>query len=88
MATSESQHQPGLPKRPLTRLQRWLDANGFTSAQLEAVTAIPRQSMTKIRAKANQTRKTMIRIRIGASKLAGRPVPIEELFDFESEESD
>jgi hypothetical protein len=41
-----------------TRLQQWLDANGFTSAQLEAAAGIGRQGMTKIRAAVGDVRRT------------------------------
>ena len=75
--------------RTLTRLQQWLDANGFTSADLERAivaatgTTISRQSMTKIRHGADLRQSTMVRIRHGAESLAGRQVGIEELFDFD-----
>lgn len=73
-----------------TRLQQWLDVNGFTSAALERAimsatgTTISRQSMTKIRHGADVRLSTVIRIRRGAGLLANRPVSVEELFDFDA----
>jgi hypothetical protein len=70
-------------------LQRWLDTNGFTSADLErAITAetgevISRQNMTRIRAGQPVRQNTMSIIRRGAQRLSGRHVGIEELFDFD-----
>lgn len=43
-----------------TRLQQWLDDNGFTSAQMEEKTGIGRQSMTRIRGGGDVRRRTMI----------------------------
>jgi predicted transcriptional regulator len=70
-------------RRPHTLLQKWLDANGFTSVQLEAVTGIGRQSMSRIRAGGDVRRKTMIRIVKGAARLTGRKVTMDELFDLD-----
>lgn len=81
--------QPGKKPRarvaasPITRLQMWLNENGFTSAELEEVTRICRQTMTKIRAGGDVRKKTMIRIARGAGVLAGRPVRMDELFDLD-----
>ena len=69
-----------------SRLQRWLDANGFTSVQLEEATGIGRQAMTKIRAGGDTRKRTMVRIRRGCSILAKRKVGIEEIFDLEPED--
>ncbi|MDP9191106.1 MAG: hypothetical protein M3P06_05330 [Acidobacteriota bacterium] len=67
-----------------TRLQHWLDTNGFTSAELEAETELSRQAMTKIRAAIGDVRRsTMIRILDGACFLAQRKVQMDELFDLE-----
>lgn len=76
-------HPSSASTRRKTRLQKWLDTEGLTSAQLERVTGIPRQSMTRVRAGADVRQKTMARILQGARALAGRRVSIEELFDFE-----
>jgi hypothetical protein len=76
------------PVGPKSRLQRWLDSNALTSADLEAVTGIDRRSMTKIRAdKQNVTRRTMLRILEGARTLARRQVHILELFDLNSDDA-
>jgi len=64
-------------------LQKWLDDNDFTSAELEQKTGICRQTMTKIRAGSDLRKKTMIRIARGATTLAGRPVRIDEVFDLD-----
>jgi hypothetical protein len=67
-----------------TRLQQWLDAHGFTSAQLEAATGIGRQGMTKIRGAVGDVRRTtMIRILDGACILANRKVRMDEIFDID-----
>lgn len=68
-----------------TRLQQWLNANGFTSAQLEEASGIGRQSMTRIRAGGDVRRKTMIRILGAAQKLKGQRVAMDELFDLDPE---
>jgi len=71
---------------PSTQLQQWLDTNGFTSAQLEAVTGIGRQGMTKIRGAVGDVRRTtMIRILDGACILAKRKVRMDEIFDIDPE---
>ena len=67
-----------------TRLQQWLDANGFTSAELEEKAEVSRQAMTKIRAAIGDVRRsTMIRILDGACFLANRKVRMDEIFDLE-----
>jgi hypothetical protein len=66
-----------------TRLQKWLDAEGFTSAQLEAVTGISRQTMTKIRAGSDVRWKTMVRILRGVRTLSQRNVGMDEVFDLD-----
>lgn len=68
------------------RLQQWLDAHRFTSAQLEAVTKISRQSMTRIRGGKDVRLSTMRRIQAGASRLAERPVRMEELWDLDPDD--
>jgi DNA-binding Xre family transcriptional regulator len=77
----------GKPAEPdSTRLQQWLDDNGFTSAELEAATGLSRQAMTKIRRQVGDVRRTtMIRILDGACALAKRKVRMEEIFDIEPE---
>jgi DNA-binding Xre family transcriptional regulator len=80
--------RPGRPPARLqspSRLQAWLDQNGFTSADLEADTGISRQSMTKIRAGADVRRRTMMRILVGCTTLARRKVSMEEIFDLDPE---
>jgi hypothetical protein len=73
---------PATPGGQQTRLQRWLDENGFTSAQLETASGVGRQSMTKIRGGGDVRRKTMIRILRGARKL--KPgTTMDELFDLD-----
>lgn len=74
-----------LGRRPPTRLQHWLNANGFTSAQLEKASGIARQSMTKIRAGADTRKRTMLRILAAARTLKGPEVQMSELFDLEPE---
>ena len=76
------------PNRKPVRLQLWLDGNGFTSAQLEQASGICRQTMTQIRAGRDTRQNTMKRILRAARSLAHRPVGIEELFDFESDDDD
>lgn len=67
-----------------TRLQHWLDENGFTSAELEAKAEMSRQAMTKIRAAIGDVRRsTMVRILDGACFLANRKVRMDEIFDLE-----
>lgn len=70
-------------RRKRTRLQRWLDTNGFTSAQLEEASGIGRQSMTKHRAGGDARKRTMLRILSGARKLKGPQVQLHELFDLD-----
>jgi hypothetical protein len=74
---------PTASSRRPTLLQKWLDENGFTSVQLELVTGIGRQSMSRIRAGGDVRRKTMIRILQGAARLIGRKVTMDELFDLD-----
>jgi DNA-binding Xre family transcriptional regulator len=66
-----------------TRLQAWLDQNDFTSAELEAVIGISRQSMTKIRNGRNARQRTMLAILRGCRALAKRPVEMHEIFDLD-----
>lgn len=69
---------------PATLLQKWLDANGFASADLERATGIYRQSMKRVReGTGGVTKATMIRILLGARHLAGQHVQITDLFSFE-----
>lgn len=75
-------------KRQPVRLQLWLDANGFTSAQLEDAASICRQTMTEIRAGRDTRQNTMRKVLHGARRLANRPVRIEELFEFDFESDD
>lgn len=70
--------------RQPTRLQSWLDTNGFTSAQLERKVPMSRQSMTKVRAGRDVRRKTMIRILRAARDLKNDPmVKMDDLFDLD-----
>jgi hypothetical protein len=66
-----------------TRLQRWLDDNGFTSVQLEEACGLGRQSMTKIRAGGDARKRTMLRILRGARSLKGPDVQLQDLFDLD-----
>lgn len=66
-----------------TRLQLWLDQNGFTSAQLEQMAGIGRQAMTKIRAGGDARKGTMLRILRAARRLKGSDVQMDELFDLD-----
>jgi hypothetical protein len=68
-----------------TRLQVWLDTQGLTSAQLEAVTGICRQTMTRIRAGSDVRWKTMLRLLRGARLLTGEPIRMDDLFDLDPE---
>ncbi len=73
---------------PPGRLQQWLTANGFTSADLEAEIAPPmsRSQMTKIRRQVGDVRRsTMVRILDAACFLANRRVTMEEIFEIEPE---
>jgi len=79
----------GRPPRagtPVTRLQTFLDAHGFTSAQLEGATGISRQSMTKIRAGRDVRRKTMLKILQGLRSLTKRRVAMDEVFELDQAE--
>lgn len=89
MTGSKERPKPGNMSRtrPSTRLQRWLDANGFTSAQLEKEIGMSRPSMTRIRGGRDVRRRTMIRILAGCRALANRKVHMEEIFDLEPEDS-
>lgn len=69
-----------------TRLQRFLDAEGLTSAKLEKETNISRQAMTKIRAGQDVRRKTMLRILAGVRALTRRAVRMEEIFELDPED--
>jgi transcriptional regulator with XRE-family HTH domain len=66
-----------------TRLQEWLDTNGFTSAQLERVTKMSRQSLGQIRNGRDVRRRTMLRLLRGCRALAKRPVQMDEIFDLD-----
>jgi hypothetical protein len=68
-----------------TRLQSWLDRNGYTSAQLEASSGIARPSMRRVRKGSSVTQRTMLRILHGARALAARRVHVLELFDLDSD---
>lgn len=83
---TESNRQLGGPTKTgakRTRLQGWVDENGFTSAQLEVASGISRQSMTKIRAGADARKRTMLRILSAARKLKGPEVQMNDLFDLD-----
>lgn len=72
-----------------SRLQQWLDANGFTSVQLETAVAkvtepIGRQSMTRIRGGGDVRLKTMLRILLGARRLKS-DVTMNDIFDLDPE---
>jgi predicted transcriptional regulator len=71
-----------------TRLQAWLDENGFTSAELEVLIDISRQSMTKIRLGRNARQRTMLTILRGCRALAKRPVDMHEIFDLDPDSPD
>ena len=66
-----------------SRLQRFLDAEGLTSAALEEKTGIARQSMAKIRAGRGVRIETMRRILRGVRELTGRAVTMNEIFDID-----
>jgi hypothetical protein len=86
----ESHNVNALPEPAKTRLQEWLDANSFTSVQLEEATGITRPAMWRIRsgnAGPGITLRTMIRILRGACALAGRDVNMKEIFDLDLERS-
>jgi hypothetical protein len=71
---------------PFGRLQQWLTANNFTSADLEAAVKPPmsRSQMMKIRWQIGDVRRsTMIRILDAACFLADRSVRMEEIFEIE-----
>ena len=79
----------GRPRKkdtPDTLLQAFLDANGLTSAQLEAETGISRQSMTKIRAGRDVRRKTMMKILRGVRALTKLRVRMDELFELDPDD--
>jgi len=70
-------------RRPTTRLQQWLDANGFTSAQLEKAIPMSRPTMTQIRRGRDVRLSTMLRLLRGCRTLASRTVPMDEIFDLD-----
>jgi predicted transcriptional regulator len=76
-----SEQGPPSARMARTRLQAFLDANGFTSAQLEATTSIARQTMTRIRAGRDLRLSTMLRILQGVRRIANWRVQIHEIFD-------
>lgn len=67
-----------------SRLQRWLDNEGFTSAALQRALRgiITRSGLQRIRANSDVRRRTMRLIQRGACVLARRYVAIDELFEF------
>ena len=77
--------QPNGKKATLwdSRLQRWLEANGFTSARLEKATGMSRQSTTQIRRGRDLRLTTMLRILRGCRALALRKVVMDEIFDLD-----
>lgn len=76
-------------ERNATRLQRWLDANGFTAAQLEQASAkYSRQALANILRRKSLRLSTMRVILGAARKLAMRDVQMQELFDLEPESND
>jgi hypothetical protein len=84
-ATETAANSGEKPSMDRERLQRWLDANGWTSADLERRIEPPiaRQTMGKIRDGSDVRLSTMRRIQRGACRLAGRPVRMEELWDID-----
>ena len=82
MRRKSGSHTSGRPHGG-TRLLEWLEANGFTSAQLEKATKITRQSIGQIRRGRDVRRSTMIRLLRGCRALARRNVPMEEIFDLD-----
>ena len=78
----------GLTGTPASRLQQWLNANGFTSADLEAEITPPmsRTQVMKIRWRIGDVRRApLIRILDAACFLAKRSVRMEEIFEIEPE---
>lgn len=69
--------------RKLTPLQAWLDANGFTAAQLEQEIKMSRQSLQQIREGRDCRLSTAKRILGGCERLADRHVRMDEIFDLE-----
>ena len=72
--------------RQTSRLQRWLDGNGFTSAQLEKEIDMRRQSLQQIREGRDCRLSTARRILSGCTRLARRKVRMQEIFDLDPEE--
>jgi predicted transcriptional regulator len=68
---------------PTTRLQRFLQVNGLTSARLEKEIHMSRQSLTKIRGGHDVRQGTMLRILRGCRALTGRKVLMDEIFDLD-----
>lgn len=66
-----------------SRLQQWLNANAYTSAQLERETGMSRQSTTQIRGGRDLRLTTMLRILRGCRALALRKVVMDEIFDLD-----
>ena len=66
-----------------SRLQQWLDAHAYTSAQLERATGMSRQSTTQIRRGRDLRLTTMLRILRGCRALASRTVMMDEIFDLD-----
>jgi transcriptional regulator with XRE-family HTH domain len=68
-----------------SRLQSWLDANGFTAAGLENELGMSRQSRQQIRLGRDVRLETARRILGGCRRLAHREVRMQEIFDLEPE---
>jgi transcriptional regulator with XRE-family HTH domain len=77
--------QPGRRRRTFhdSRLQQWLNAHGFSSAELERATGMSRQSTTQIRGGRDLRLTTMLRILRGCRALASRKVVMDEIFDLD-----
>lgn len=74
-------------RQPTTRLQAFLDANGIPAARLEAAAGMSRQHLRRIRLGQDIRLSTARRILHALRRITGRKVAVEEIFDFDSEES-
>jgi transcriptional regulator with XRE-family HTH domain len=78
--------RPPSAEGPTTLLQRWLNENGFTAADLEKAAEMTRESLARPRRGKGVHLTTMLRILAGARKLAKRRVTMDELFPLDPDD--
>lgn len=77
--------EPNGPRK--TRLQEFMDRERISSGRLEKASGIRRQSMREIRTGRDIKLSTARRILHALRKLTGRKVAIEEIFDFDADDT-